>query len=194
MEDLARWVDEVGGAGRPVFVGFNAPFDWMFVADYCWRFLGRNPFGYAALDLKALYMGRDGIDRWASTGKADVTRRYPVTEPHTHHALDDARMQAALARRLLHRRALSAPGRTTRQWYHGAMNVAPLHHYRLPSEPPTRAVAGPSPRPPLYGRRPPHRPSERRLAITARAPTGGQGRILLPDPGRRFICAPDVVR
>ena len=102
MEDLARWVDEVGGAGRPVFVGFNAPFDWMFVADYCWRFLGRNPFGYAALDLKALYMGRDGIDRWASTGKADITQRYPVTEPHTHHALDDARMQAALARRLLH--------------------------------------------------------------------------------------------
>ena len=91
-----------GGMGEPVFVGFNAPFDWMFVADYCWRFLGRNPFGHAALDLKSLYMGRDGVSSWAATGKGAVAARYPVDEPHTHQALDDARMQAALARRLLH--------------------------------------------------------------------------------------------
>jgi len=102
MVDLGAWVDEVRGSGHAVFVGLNAPFDWMFVADYCWRFVGRNPFGYAALDLKALYMGRDGVDRWGATGKAAITGRYPVAEAHTHHALDDARMQAALARRLLH--------------------------------------------------------------------------------------------
>ena len=39
----------LGGDGwaagrRPVFVGFNATFDWMFVADYLWRFAGRDPF------------------------------------------------------------------------------------------------------------------------------------------------------
>jgi ribonuclease T len=101
MEDLDGWLQDVCGTRRPVFVGFNAPFDWMFVADYCWRYLGRNPFGYAALDLKALYMGRDGVHRWASTTKAEVAARYPVAEAHTHHALEDARMQAALARRLL---------------------------------------------------------------------------------------------
>jgi ribonuclease T len=101
MEDLAHWIDAVRGDRRPVFVGFNAAFDWMFVADYCWRFLGRNPFGHSALDLKALYMGRDGVERWSATGKEDVGARYPVPEVHTHHALDDARMQAALARRLL---------------------------------------------------------------------------------------------
>jgi ribonuclease T len=102
MADLAAWVDEVRHGGRAVFVGFNAPFDWMFVADYLWRFAGRNPFGHAALDLKALYMGREDVARWADTGKLEIAARYPVSEPHTHHALDDARMQAALARRLLH--------------------------------------------------------------------------------------------
>jgi ribonuclease T len=102
MAEFAAWVDLVRGTGRAVFVGFNAPFDWMFVADYCWRFVSRNPFGHAALDLKSLFMGRDGVSSWAATGKDEVSARYPVEEAHTHQALDDARMQAALARRLLH--------------------------------------------------------------------------------------------
>lgn len=112
MAAFATWIDAVRGHGRPVFVGFNAPFDWMFVADYCWRFLGANPFGISALDLKSLYMGRDAIERWAATTKTDVLVRYPVAEAHTHRALDDARMQAALCRRLLHdpRGAGSHPG------------------------------------------------------------------------------------
>ena len=101
MAGLSDWLDAVRGDGTPVMVGFNAPFDWMFVADYFWRYLGHNPFGYSALDLKALFMGRDGISRWSATTKRDVTTRYPVTEPHTHQALDDARMQAAICRRLL---------------------------------------------------------------------------------------------
>jgi ribonuclease T len=101
MAELASWLDVVRDGGTPVMVGFNAPFDWMFVADYLWRFLGRNPLGHAALDLKALYMGRNGVARWSATTKRHVTARYPVTEPHTHHALDDALMQAAICRRLL---------------------------------------------------------------------------------------------
>ena len=53
-------------AGRPswpetletsVFVGFNAPFDWSFVNYYFHRFLGHNPFGFTAVDIKAYYMG-----------------------------------------------------------------------------------------------------------------------------------------
>ena len=49
-----------------MFVGFNAAFDWMFVADYFERYLGRNPFGYTALDIKAFAMGRLG-GTWADT-------------------------------------------------------------------------------------------------------------------------------
>jgi DNA polymerase III epsilon subunit-like protein len=102
MGRLIAWLDTVADGGRPVFVSLNASFDWMFVADALWRTLGRNPFGIAPLDLKALYMGRDGVAAWARTTRSDMMRRYPVAERHTHNALDDARMQAALARRLLH--------------------------------------------------------------------------------------------
>ena len=102
MADLVGWVERVAPEGTmPVFVGFNAPFDWMFVADYLHRFVGRNPFGYAALDLKAVFLGRHGIARWAETTKEYVRAVHPVDLPHTHNALDDARFQAMLARQLL---------------------------------------------------------------------------------------------
>ena len=103
MELLAAWLERVVPPGsRPVFVGFNAPFDWMFVADHAWRHLGRNPFGISGLDLKALYLGRhlDTVERWAETTKRHVRRRYPVMLPHTHGALDDAREQAEICRRI----------------------------------------------------------------------------------------------
>lgn len=101
MARLVAWLELIAPGGRCVFVGLNAAFDWMFVADALWRTVGRNPFGHAPLDLKALYMGRDGVPSWALTNRVEMNRRYPVAEPHTHQALDDARSQAALARRLL---------------------------------------------------------------------------------------------
>jgi ribonuclease T len=101
MERLEAWVSGVAGSRRPVFVGFNAPFDWMFVADYFWRYLGRNPFGVSALDLKSYYMGREGIARWDETRRVNIDDRLEIEPDHTHHALDDARGQARLAQILL---------------------------------------------------------------------------------------------
>jgi ribonuclease T len=94
------WVDRTAGPTRPVFVAFNATYDWMFVADYAWRFVGRNPFGVSGLDIKALFLGRhlDVVHRWSETGNAQVKRRYHVALPHTHAPLDDAREQAAMCR------------------------------------------------------------------------------------------------
>lgn len=103
MRRLAAWVAQVAGPGWPVFVGFNAPFDWMFVADCLWRHLGRNPFGISALDLKSLYMGRHEVARWEQTRKVHVERRLGLTFEHSHHALHDARDQALLAQLLLGR-------------------------------------------------------------------------------------------
>ncbi len=103
MEQLAGWLERaVPGGRRPVFVSLNAPFDWMFVADYLWRHLGRNPFGISALDLKALYLGRhlDEIGDWAATSSDAIRLRYPIESPHTHNALDDAREQAEICRRI----------------------------------------------------------------------------------------------
>jgi DNA polymerase III epsilon subunit-like protein len=85
---------------RPIFVAFNAPFDWMFVNDYFHRFLGRNPFGHDALDLKAFYMGMTGV-RWSETTMRYVAARYLDNRPLTHHALRDAQDQADLFRKML---------------------------------------------------------------------------------------------
>ena len=40
MKQFRAWIQEtVGSQGTPVFVGFNAPFDWSFVNYYFHRFL-----------------------------------------------------------------------------------------------------------------------------------------------------------
>ena len=102
MERLATWLTETCGPdAQPVFVGFNAPFDWMFVADYFWRYMGRNPFGISALDIKSLFMASAGVTRWAETARTNVDRRLSLDQDHNHHALDDARGQARVARVLL---------------------------------------------------------------------------------------------
>ena len=103
MGQLESWVQGVTGGGWPIFVGFNAPFDWMFVADYFWRYLGRNPFGISALDLKSLYMGRLGVARWEETRKVHISVRLDVEFKLTHNALSDARYQALLASILMQR-------------------------------------------------------------------------------------------
>lgn len=104
MAALEGWLADVVPAGsRPVMVALNAPFDWMFVADASWRHLGHNPFGHSALDIKALYLGRHAaeVERWAETARVRMLERYPVTLPHTHTALADAREQAAIFRQIL---------------------------------------------------------------------------------------------
>jgi DNA polymerase III epsilon subunit-like protein len=108
MAELERWIAEVTPEGsRPVMVALNAPFDWMFVADAFWRHLGRNPLGHAALDIKALYLGRhlDEVEAWAHTSRRAMLERYPVALPHTHNALDDAREQAVLCRLIVEGRS-----------------------------------------------------------------------------------------
>ena len=98
MQHFADWIEAVTPAGhRPVMVGFNAVFDWMFVADYFDRYLGRNPFGHSALDIKAFYLGVTG-STWAGTSMNFVAERYGLSITLTHNALDDARDQAALFR------------------------------------------------------------------------------------------------
>jgi len=100
MTCFERWLAEELPGQRPLFVAFNAPFDWMFVCDYFHRFLGRNPFGHTALDLKAFYMGLTGVP-WAETTMRHVAARYLDGRALTHHALQDALGQAELFRRML---------------------------------------------------------------------------------------------
>jgi inhibitor of KinA sporulation pathway (predicted exonuclease) len=74
------------------------------VADYFDRYLGRNPFGHSALDIKAFYLGVTGLS-WTETSMVRVAEHYRVTVDLTHNALDDARDQAALFRAVRAERA-----------------------------------------------------------------------------------------
>jgi ribonuclease T len=101
MEKFTSWVREITKAdSQPVFVAFNAPFDWMFLSDYFHRYLGQNPFGHKALDIKAFYMGLHGVP-WGKTSMRFVSPRYLDNQNLTHHALQDALDQAEIFRKLL---------------------------------------------------------------------------------------------
>jgi ribonuclease T len=92
-EAMARfevWAEEQMPEGqRPIFVAFNAPFDWMFVNDYFHRYLKHNPFGHSALDIKAYFMGLHRVT-WKETSHERISSRYGGAIKLTHHALCDA--------------------------------------------------------------------------------------------------------
>ena len=101
MSRFDEWIQTVVIPGtEPVFVAFNAAFDWMFVNDYFHRYLGYNPFGYKALDIKAFYMGLQGVP-WKQTSMELLSVRYLDGRTLSHHALDDAVDQARIFRELL---------------------------------------------------------------------------------------------
>ena len=101
MTNFAAWLETAVPTGqRPVMAAFNAPFDWLFVSTYFHRYVGHNPFGHSALDMKALYMGVTG-SAWGDTGMAQATARYGIDQLLTHHALEDAIYQAVLLRHIL---------------------------------------------------------------------------------------------
>ena len=101
LQAFETWLRLVTPPGSmPVFVGFNAPFDWMFVADYFERYLGRNPFGHAAIDIKAYYMGMNG-STWADTSMRNLGPRFLPTGSLIHNALSDALDQGRIFRLLL---------------------------------------------------------------------------------------------
>jgi DNA polymerase III epsilon subunit-like protein len=101
MTHFETWITaEVPSGQKPIFVAFNAPFDWMFVNDYFHRYLGRNPFGYSALDIKAFYMGMTGA-LWAQSTFTHIATHYFEGRSLTHNALQDARDQALIFQAML---------------------------------------------------------------------------------------------
>ena len=88
-----QWLD--GLPGKPVFVGYPAAYDFVFVYWYLIRFAGRSPFGFSALDIKTMAMTMLRTDFREAT-KRNMPRKWFDARPHTHVALDDAIEQGAL--------------------------------------------------------------------------------------------------
>lgn len=81
--------------GTPVFVGYPAAYDFMFVYWYLMKFVGESPFSHSALDIKTFAMSQLGVGFREST-KSRMPRHWFDPLPHTHVALDDALAQGAL--------------------------------------------------------------------------------------------------
>jgi len=93
MQQFVDWVEAVAAGGNPVLVAFNAPFDWMFVNDYLQHYLGRNPFGHRAVDIKAVFMGMNGAN-WEEITYRRVSAHYGQPEALDHNAERDAQLGA----------------------------------------------------------------------------------------------------
>lgn len=97
MRAFAEWLDRVCKGAIPVFVGFNAGFDWSFVNWYFLRYSGANPFGIGGIDIKAYFMGMTGVT-WDETRSSRLPERFRLAADSSgaHNALDDAVQQAKM--------------------------------------------------------------------------------------------------
>lgn len=99
MVAFRNWLASVAKDRTPIFVGFNATFDWAFVNFYFYHYLGTNPFGFGGIDIKSYYMGLSR-GTWDDTRSSRIPAELKGTSSHTHHALDDAMEQAEMFRRM----------------------------------------------------------------------------------------------
>ena len=85
MSNFFSWI-ESNSKGRPIFISDNLAFDWMFVAYYFHKFLGKNPFGFSGRRIGDLYCGmtKDTFAKW----------KFLRETKHTHHPVDDAKGNA----------------------------------------------------------------------------------------------------
>jgi ribonuclease T len=91
MAAFAGWIQSfVKETDTPVFVGFNAPFDWSFINYYFHKYLGMNPFGFSALDATGC--------SWRETRSSALDTELKPAHKSDHNALHDAQYQAELFR------------------------------------------------------------------------------------------------
>ena len=93
MSEYVKWLE--GLPGKPVFVGYPASYDFMFVYWYLIRFTGKSPFSHSALDIKTLAMAALGSG-YRDAVKRNMPRDWFEERPHNHVALDDAIGQGIL--------------------------------------------------------------------------------------------------
>jgi hypothetical protein len=79
-----------------VFVSDNNGYDWQWINDGFWRYLGYNPFGHSSRRISDFYAGLKGY----FYTPAKEWKRLRVT-PHTHHPVDDAMGNVQALKRMM---------------------------------------------------------------------------------------------
>lgn len=105
MGMFKNWVDGIAKLHdrSPVFVGYPAGFDFLFVYWYLIKFTGVSPFSFSALDIKSYAMAILGTE-YRGTTKKNFPKEWFGKTPHNHVALDDAIGQGELFCNMLKKR------------------------------------------------------------------------------------------
>jgi DNA polymerase III alpha subunit (gram-positive type) len=93
MRQFSTWVSSQ--EGKPVFVGYPAGFDFLFVYWYLINFTGFSPFSFSAVDIKTYAMAMMKTEYRQST-KKNMPKRWFSDDVHTHVAVEDAVEQGKL--------------------------------------------------------------------------------------------------
>ncbi|MGH8903794.1 MAG: exonuclease [Egibacteraceae bacterium] len=98
MGNYDRWIRQL--PGNPIFVGYPAGYDFMFVYWYLMKFVGTSPFARQALDIHSYAMAL--LRRtYAEARRENLPSYWRGAAPHTHVALDDAVEQGAMLCKML---------------------------------------------------------------------------------------------
>ena len=101
MQQFSNWVIKVSGANsKPIFVGLNAGFDWSFINYYFYDAQVENPFGFASLDIKAMYFAATN-NQWNQSKSSVMIKDLQPKSSANHEALSDAIAQAELFRLII---------------------------------------------------------------------------------------------
>jgi 3'-5' exoribonuclease Rv2179c-like domain len=103
---FVRWLEEDLRGNKLIAVGWPIAFDFAFVNYYCHRFTGRNPLGFAGLDIRSYANGLAGHASYYGLKEADILDiAGPVDRDglRDHFALDDAIGQGRLFIALLNK-------------------------------------------------------------------------------------------
>jgi hypothetical protein len=103
MKKFHDWIEQIAAPNglRPVFVGYPAGFDFLFVYWYLMNFVGHSPFSFSALDIKSYAMAMLKTEYRHTTKKNFPGRWFKGQPPHNHVALQDAIGQGILFMNML---------------------------------------------------------------------------------------------
>lgn len=81
--NFKTWLDSLG-KDRAIFVSDNPAYDFQWINDLFWLYLGENPFGHSGRRISDYYAGLMGD--WSQT---QAWKKYRVTD-HDHNPVNDA--------------------------------------------------------------------------------------------------------
>jgi len=98
MKRFAEWVGKQ--PGKPVFVGYPAGFDFLFIYWYLIKYIGKSPFSFSAIDMKTFAMAILGLPYRECT-KRNFPKIWFSDDKHSHVAVEDAIEQGRIFCKML---------------------------------------------------------------------------------------------